>query len=177
MYGVNAEALGNRQKKRSCYHQSGAAFKEHTHYQKHNIDKHQEDIFVAGQVCNRSSNNLREINVAHIVAECTGRYHDQNNAGSTCNRIQQDGDKMLLKAQLFIHKFSDHKAVQHGNCAAFCRCEQAKTHSKDDSEREEQPPERDKRLLQHNLHRRELLACRRIFTPVSYDCNHNHHTD
>ena len=77
--------------------------------------------------------------------------HDQNDARSTGNGIEDDGDKVLAEGQALIDELAYNEAVQNCDSAALRRGEHAETHTQDDAEGEEQAPEGVERLLGNDL--------------------------
>ena len=177
MDGIDTESLCHRKKQRGCDHQGSAALQEHAHKQQYDIYQHQEYILVGGESGNRRRNDFGQVDHAHVITKGTGRDHDQNDTGCTCDGVQHNGDKVLSELQLSIDKFTDDKAVQHSHSTAFGRGEQTESHTEDDTEGEEQTPEGNERLFQDFLHGRELFACSGIIAFVGNDRHYDHHGD
>ena len=175
MVDADAEASCHRQQQRGDDHQSRAALKEHTHDEQDDVREHQERILVGGEVQNGGGDDLGEVDPGHVLSENGSGDHDQNDARSTGNGIEDDGDKVLAEGQALIDELAYNEAVQNCDSAALRRGEHAETHTQDDAEGEEQTPEGVERLLGNDLCRGELLSRGGVIALLCNDRNSDHH--
>lgn len=175
--GIDAELLRNGQEQRGRDHQGSAALEEHTEDEKHDVAEHEEHILIAGKCKYAVCNELRDVDPAQVLTENAGADHDEDNAGSTGDGIEQDGNKVLFEAKSAVDKTADDEAVDNRNSTALRGSEHTEAHTDDDTEGEEKAPEGYERLLEYLAGLRELVSGGGVVTLLCDDGDNYHHGD